>query len=44
MYTLSERPAEWERLAEGRVPGQSGLLFVSGGECADGALQADFTT
>ena len=32
---------EFQREVEGRTAGQVGLLYVAGGACADGALQAD---
>ena len=32
---------EFPREAEGRAAGQGGLLYVSGGACADGSVQAD---
>ena len=32
---------EFQRQVEGRAAGQGGLLYVAGGACADGALQAD---
>ena len=32
---------EFQREVEGRAAGQGGLLYVAGGACADGALQAD---
>ena len=33
---------EFQRQVEGRVAGQRGLLYLAGGACAGGALQADF--
>jgi len=32
---------EFQRKVEGRTAGLRGLLYVAGGACADGALQAD---
>ena len=32
---------EFQREVEGRAAGQGGLLYVAGGACADGAVQAD---
>ncbi len=32
---------EFQREVEGRSAGQRGLLYVAGGDCANGALQAD---
>ena len=32
---------EFQREVEGRIAGQRGLLYVAGGACADGAVQAD---
>jgi len=39
---VGERPhREFQREVEGRTAGQRGLLYVAGGACADGALQAN---
>ncbi len=36
-----ENGCEFQREVKGRTAGQGGLLYVAGGACADGALQAD---